>query len=195
MKTSLRAVAVLALALVPLVAADSGRKMVGKPAPELVLQVPGQPQKLLSEYRGKVVALEFIFTTCVHCQHSSQLMAKLQPEYAARGFQTLAVAFNPMAVMLVPDFVKQFHINFPVASTAPETVQDFMGITPEVRLMVPQLYFIDRKGIIRAHTPPEGGDENFMSEKSIRAQIEKLLADPAGGSSASTKSKTKAKAN
>ena len=30
-------------------------------APELAFTLPGQGQKLLSQYRGKVVALEFIF--------------------------------------------------------------------------------------------------------------------------------------
>ena len=42
-------------------------------APELAFNIPGQGQKLLSQYRGKVVALEFILTTCPHCQAASRV--------------------------------------------------------------------------------------------------------------------------
>ena len=45
-------------------------------APELAFTLAGQGDKLLSQYRGKVVALEFILTTCPHCQASSHTMTK-----------------------------------------------------------------------------------------------------------------------
>lgn len=63
-----KAILISALALVPVFAAEVPRK-----APELVVQLPEGGQKLLSDYRGKVVCVEFLFTTCPHCQHSSQV--------------------------------------------------------------------------------------------------------------------------
>ena len=61
----------LFMAAVSLVAADNGSL---RKAPELAFNIPGQGPKLLSQYRGKVVALEFIFTTCPHCQAASKVM-------------------------------------------------------------------------------------------------------------------------
>ena len=40
-----------------------GAAEVPRPSPEFVINLTNGPQKLLSEYRGKVVALEFISTT------------------------------------------------------------------------------------------------------------------------------------
>ncbi|MGH9697599.1 MAG: peroxiredoxin family protein, partial [Bryobacteraceae bacterium] len=61
-------------------------------APELSFTIPSKGPQLLSQYRGKVVALSFIFTNCPHCQAESKVLTKFQQEFAARGLQVLAVA-------------------------------------------------------------------------------------------------------
>src|ERR1700730_17885598 len=73
-------------------------------APEFVLNFPAGEQKLLSNYRGKVVALLFVHTTCPHCQQDSRVFSKLYSEYGSRGFQPIDVAWNDMANILVGDF-------------------------------------------------------------------------------------------
>jgi hypothetical protein len=132
---------------------------------------------LLSQHRGKVVALEFLLTTCPHCQTCSSLMNKLYQEYGARGFQPLGVAFNPMAGMLVPDYVKSLGLTFPVGWSERDPVQNYLQHPAMERMMVPQLVFIDRKGMIRAQF---SGDSEFFKdeEKNMRAQIEALLKEP-----------------
>ncbi|HUS08713.1 MAG TPA: TlpA disulfide reductase family protein, partial [Bryobacteraceae bacterium] len=71
----------LAAVLLPLDAAEVPRK-----SPDFAIQLPGGKQVQLSQYRGKVVALEFLYTTCPHCQAASRLMTKLHAEYGPRGF-------------------------------------------------------------------------------------------------------------
>jgi cytochrome oxidase Cu insertion factor (SCO1/SenC/PrrC family) len=167
-------------------------------APELAFKIPGQGDKLLSQYRGKVVALELIFTTCPHCQHASELMTKLQREYGPRGFQSLDVAFNDNADLKVDDFVRDFHVGFPVGWTDRDSVLGFLGLSVVDRFVVPQLQLIDRKGIVHYATPPNGvgaeaaNYENAMKEETIRQRIEELLA--IGASSSSHKPVASAKA-
>lgn len=151
---------------------------VPRPAGEYVIPLPDGTQKLLSSYRGKVVCLEFVFTTCPHCQHASQVMSKLYTEYGARGFQPLAVAFNDMAKMLVPDFVKDFSVNYPVGYTERDQVLNYLGISVLERFVVPQMVWIDRKGQIRAQTPALG-DEKMLGEPYWRDMLETLLKEPA----------------
>src|SRR5581483_11857030 len=86
-------------------------------APELAYTVPGQGEKLLSQYRGKVVALEFILTTCPHCQAAARLMTTLQQEYGPRGFQALDIAINTTDEQVVEAFVRNFQVGFPVGYT------------------------------------------------------------------------------
>jgi peroxiredoxin len=147
-----------------------------RPAPELTIKLPGGSNLQLSQYRGKVVALEFLLTTCPHCQRSSKALNKLQQEYAARGFQVLGVAINPMSNMLVPDYVKQFQLTFPVGYDVPETANNFLQIPVMYRMLMPQVAFIDRNGTIRAQY--SGDDPFFQNEDAnMRAKIEELLKE------------------
>jgi peroxiredoxin len=154
---------------------------VPRPAPEFVIQMPKASQILLSQYRGKVVCLEFLFTTCVHCQHASQLLSKLQSEYGSRGFQALGAAFNEMAAMLVPDFIRDYKINYPVGFSPREPIINFLQVNANTALHVPQLVFIDKKGVIRHQSLPQNDSVTHL-ESNMRKMIEQLLAEPAPSS-------------
>ncbi len=152
-------------------------------APELAFTLPEQGERLLSQYRGKVVALEFILTTCPHCQMAAHLMTKLQADYGSRGFQALDLAINGLddgrsaknADALVQVFSNTYQAGFPVGWIPREQMMSFLQIKPTQRSVVPQLVLIDRKGVIHYQEPPEG-DENFMQEATIRQRIEELLS-------------------
>jgi thiol-disulfide isomerase/thioredoxin len=162
-------------------------------APELAFTVPGQGQKLLSQYRGKVVALEFIFTTCPHCQAASHVMTKYQQQYGPRGFQALDVAVNENADLLVENFVKEYQVGFPVGFTPREQMISFMGFS-DGRFVVPQLVLIDRKGMIHYKTPAlENEDwDKLMKEDNIRQHIEELLGSDSSAKSAPSASSSRA---
>ncbi|MDQ2949951.1 MAG: TlpA family protein disulfide reductase [Acidobacteriota bacterium] len=146
-------------------------------SPEFQLNFVGGEQKLLSSYRGKVVMIEFLHTTCPHCQHASQVFSKLYTEFGSRGFQPLGVAWNDMANMLVPDFIKANHVNYPVAFATREAVMDYLMMSPVVRSVVPQIVWIDRKGMIRSQTPAIGDDAKLLTEKYWREMIETLTSE------------------
>jgi thiol-disulfide isomerase/thioredoxin len=146
-------------------------------APELSFTIPGKGPQLLSQYRGKVVALSFIFTTCPHCQAESKVLTKFQQEFGARGLQVLDVAVNPNADLLVENFSKDYQVGFPVGWVPQDQMVAFMGFS-SARFVVPQLVLIDRKGMIHYQTPALE-DENWdklMKEEAIHQHIEELLS-------------------
>jgi peroxiredoxin len=170
--TSLALVVISASALVFGDAFENIRK-----APELNFDLPGKGAQQLSQYKGKVVALEFIYTTCPHCQAASHVMTKLQSEYGARGLQVIDVAINPNADLLVENFAKDYQVNFPVGWATQAQMQAFMGFA-DARYVVPQLVLIDRKGMIHYQTPATSNDDwsKLMNEQSIRQHLEQLLS-------------------
>ena len=145
-------------------------------APELTVVEPSGKQTLLSSYRGKVVLLAFVFTTCPHCQAECGVMNKLQAEFGPKGFQALAVAFNDNAGMLVNAFVENLKTTFPVGYAARQTVTDYLQLddTGKVIWNVPQMVLIDRKGMIVAQSGPKGSEE-LQEENSLRKKITDLL--------------------
>lgn len=155
------------------VAADVPRK-----SPEFAAQLPGGGQMLLSSYRGKVVCIEFLSTTCPHCQATTRFMNKLQEEYGSKGFQPLGVAFNEANAQMVADYIRQFGAKYPIGFATREQVTSYLQLTPEARLSVPQVVFIDRRGVIRGQSGAYM-DSKTSTEENMRQMIETLLNDPA----------------
>lgn len=190
MKKALASLAGFVLAVAPLFAA--GNETVRK-APELAFSIPNQGQKLLSQYRGKVVALEFIFTTCPHCQAATKVMNRLQQEYGPRGLQVIDVAVNQNADLLVENFAKDFQTNFPVGWTPSGEMLSFMGFSMAARYVVPQLVLIDRNGYIHYQTPATEDErwDSLMKEDAIRQHIEELLTQGKNSASRSHTTSTR----
>jgi peroxiredoxin len=155
---------------------------VPRPSPEFAIQMPSGQQELLSKHKGKVVVLEFLLTTCPHCQNSSRILSKLKDEFGAKGFQPLGVAINPEAD--VTDFVRRFNVNFPVGKGTREAAYGYLQhsiMAPS--FYVPQMVFIDRQGVIRAQY---GGGDPFLAsneDANIRGMVEKLLGEDGAASS------------
>jgi len=150
---------------------------VPRPSPDFVIQTTSGKPIQLSQYRGKVVALAFILTTCPHCQKTCGILSKMQDEYGPRGLQVLASATENAAVTNLPGFIERFHPSFPVGYNAHNNVIDYLEHPSMQPLYMPQLVFIDREGTIRAQYR---GEDPFFSgdqEKNIRDQIEALLKE------------------
>ena len=150
-----------------------------RPSPEYAVKLTNGRQVLVSSLRGNVVALMFISTECPHCHKTCELMERLKVEYGQRGFQPLAVAFNEMSMMLVPDFIKRHRLTFPVGWDVRDPVFTYLGRSPMLRTFVPMLVVIDRGGNIRGQYL---GDDKIWAdqEKNVRAALEPLLKEPAG---------------
>jgi peroxiredoxin len=157
------------------------------PAPDFVVNLPDGKPLRLSSLRGKVVVVECLFTTCPHCQDASKTFTSLYKEYGARGFQPVGVAFNeelfaanatPAAV--VNEFVKNFSVAYPIGWTDRSKILEFIGITSFDRFVVPQMVWIDRKGMVRAKTQAAGLDSENRNAAYYRQMIETLTKEPGG---------------
>jgi peroxiredoxin len=152
-------------------AADTAR-----PSPPFTIQRTGAPPLQLSQYRGKVVALAFIYTSCTHCQQLTTELNRIAIDYAARGVQVLECAFNGDAVPAMPEFLQRFTPPFPVGYSTQTAVMSYLQykVADSKPLYVPHMVFLDRAGVIRADY---SGETTFFHDANtnIRAQLEKIL--------------------
>jgi peroxiredoxin len=116
----------------------------GKPAPELELKdVEGRALRL-SDYKGKVVLLNFWATWCAPCRAEMPDLVKWQREYKKRGLQVIGVTHPPEELAEVHEFIKSIEVNYPVALGDERTKAMFdKGET------LPVTVVIDKKGMIR----------------------------------------------
>jgi peroxiredoxin len=125
-----------------------------RPAPEFqIVEATGHTVKL-SSYRGDVVLLAFVVTSCPHCQAASKEFEKLKTEFGPRGFRVAEVAFDENSDVI--GYTKRLGITFPVGRGNRTDVRNFLGIRQDARIGTPQVVLIDRTGMIRAQSAPEG---------------------------------------
>ena len=173
-----------ALAFVALAFAQEVPRPAGKVAIKTVSGSVVSP----SQYPGKVVLLAFMFTTCPHCQHTSQILSGIQDQYGDRGLQILGAFFNDNAAQLIPEFVTKYKPDFPVGYVAREQADVYLQHSVLKPTYVPELVFIDRNGEIRGQF--DGTNDFFKDqETSIRNMVESLLKEPATAKSHSARRK------
>lgn len=168
----MRFFALAALAAFSIKAADLPR-----PAPDFTVNMVDGKSIKLNDYRGKVLVVEVLLTTCSHCQRASQGINKVQRDLGAQGMQSIGVAVNDMAQMLVEDYTKQFNLDFPVGFSTREPVIQLLQHPVMMMMSFPNVLIIDRNGQIRHQFP--GGDKFFENEeKNLRELVVPLLKAP-----------------
>jgi peroxiredoxin len=167
-------IATLILAAGSLWAADIPRQ-----SPDFPIQMAAGKQIKVSDYRGKVLCLAFILTTCPHCQKFTQILEGLYPELAPKGLAVVQAVVNDNPD--VPAFVSQFKVPWPVGTAGVLPAVDYIQWPHNKVPQVPFVVFIDRQGVIRAQFT--GVDEAFFDnqeQQHIREQAEKLLNESGG---------------
>jgi thiol-disulfide isomerase/thioredoxin len=147
-----------------------------RPAGEFVITTPSGPKRL-SSYRGKLVVLNLLLTTCEHCQAATKALSQVQSKYGPQGVQVLGGAFDGNANVNLTKFLNLYSPTFPVGLAEPADVVSFTQLTPAMRPTAPILLFIDRKGQVRSQFV--GSDPIFRGNMAanIGAEIEKYLKE------------------
>jgi cytochrome oxidase Cu insertion factor (SCO1/SenC/PrrC family) len=157
---------------------------VPRPAPKLDFVDANGKHIMLSSYRGKVVVIQFLLTTCPHCQAMSMMLSGMQAMLGPRGFQALGVAYNAMedpkvpAAQTVRDYASKYATDFPVGYDAHEPILAFLGDSVLDRLGFPQVVVVDKKGVIRAQSEPPG-TAALQNEQYLTMLVDGLLKEGA----------------
>jgi len=152
-----------------------GAPKVPRPAPELLIARPGGEQMRLSQYRGKVVMLEILLTTCPHCQRCARTVQQVLGDYKARGVEALGAAINDEARFDLLRFEMASGARFPMGIAVRDKAYAFLEASLTAGpVYFPQLVLIDRQGVIRGQY--SGTDRFFEQEESnLRAMLETIL--------------------
>src|SRR5215471_19664868 len=96
----------------------------------------------LSDYKGKVVLLDFWATWCAPCREEIPHFVEMQQKLGPQGFQVIGISMDDEAKP-VKEFYQQYRINYPLAVGDDKLAQSFGGV-----LGLPVNFLIDREGRI-----------------------------------------------
>lgn len=141
---------------------------VGDKAPAFKLdRLEAKGTKKLSQYRGKVVYLDFWASWCGPCKKSLPLLDDLRKKYKKNGFEVLAINLDEEKGEAL-SFLKKFPVSYP-------TLSDHKGILPDKYQIqgMPTSFLIDRKGrIAMIHTGFKSSDMAII-KKAVLKQLKK----------------------
>lgn len=132
-----------ALVTVAAIAAISSLTLL-RPAPEVRFTALSGDSLLTSELRGKVVHVNFWATYCTSCVQEMPKVVATHQKFAARGYETIAVAVRHDNPHRVAKFVAAHALPFAIALDSSGEVAKQFG---NVRL-TPTSFLIDKQGRI-----------------------------------------------
>jgi peroxiredoxin len=136
----------------------------GVRAPSLTLKSIEGKTVRLSDYRGKVVLINFWATWCPPCRAEMPDLVKLQREYGKDGLQIIGITYQPERRAHVRRFTRGLKVNYPIVLGTRETKAAF---SPDETL--PLTVIIDREGTIR------GTIAGILLPEEFNVQIKPLL--------------------
>jgi peroxiredoxin len=155
---------------------SAGAADIPRPAPDFDIPLTDGRVLKLASYRGKVVLVEFLLTTCPGCQVAARLLSQVQTQYGG-AVAVLGVAINPGAEKEVAGFKLNYATTFPVGVRNNDAANGFLQIPIMSRMLMPQLVIIDKKGVIREQ---HGGEDMAFwtnEERRIHEAVQKYLAE------------------
>jgi peroxiredoxin len=116
-----------------------------KPAPDFMLTDAKGASIKLSDYKGKVVLLNFWATWCGPCKIEIPWFVEFQNKYQDRGLAVLGVSMDEDGWQAVRPFIAAHNMNYRVAIGADQVARLYGGIAS-----LPTTFIIDQEGKIAA---------------------------------------------
>ncbi len=116
---------------------------VGNLAPDFNIKNLGGGSASLSDYRGKVVLVNFWATWCGPCKAEMPSMEALYRSHGRDDFEILAVSIDLGDETPVRSFVEDFGFTFPILLDSQFDVNDLFQVR-----VVPTSIVIDRNGVV-----------------------------------------------
>jgi peroxiredoxin len=135
-----------------------------KKAPDFTLKDAKGERLRLSDYKGKVVLLNFWATWCVPCRTEIPWFVDFEKEFQSRGFTVLGVSMDEDGWKAINPYVAEHKINYPIVLANEEVNELYGGIEA-----LPTTMLIGRDGKVAfLHA-------GLVSRKDYEEEIRQLL--------------------
>lgn len=126
----------------------------------------------LADYRGKVVVLEFMQSTCPHCASFVDILQKAQRKYGDQ-LAILAVG-NPPAdnATTISQYIAGHQITYPVMLDCGQVAFSYVL---KGQIDLPTVYLIDGKGMIAGEYTYSPLTRGFFEGNDLFSEIDRLL--------------------
>ena len=126
-------------------------------------------RSIFSDFRGKVLVLDFYATWCKPCRWSIPHLVGLQKNYEAQGLQVIGLNVGgPDDPAKVPAFAAQYKIQYPLAIPDDDLVMFLLADNDGI----PQTFVFDRQGQLVERFVGFGATTGDRIDKAVEAALQ-----------------------
>ncbi|MBC8468649.1 MAG: TlpA family protein disulfide reductase [Planctomycetes bacterium] len=118
--------------------------IIGKSAPSFTLLDLNGNKVSLSDFKGKVVILDFWATWCPPCVKEIPHFIELYDKYKDQGLAIIGISVDQQGISIVKAFKEKFNINYPILMAERQVVIAYGNIRS-----IPTAFVIDKSGNIQ----------------------------------------------
>jgi peroxiredoxin len=126
----------------------------------------------LYDYRGKVVVLEFMKTTCPHCANFADILGQAQQKYGDRVTMISVVNTNDDNPSSVKQYAVGHKVTYPILFDLGQMAYSYIQ-KPSMDL--PHVYVIDQNGYIRSEYAYGITTRDIFEGHGLSTEIDRVL--------------------
>jgi thiol-disulfide isomerase/thioredoxin len=126
--------------------------------------------------RGKMVIVEFMQTSCPHCQKFTSVLEQAKAKYKDQ-LSVYSIVTNPDSGQQMQKYITDFKLTTPILWDSGQVMASYMKLSPSNPTMsFPHFFLIDRNGNIKNDYGYSPATANvFETTGPLFAEIDKLL--------------------
>jgi peroxiredoxin len=126
------------------------------------------------DYRGKVLLVDIMLTSCPTCNQLADTLVQLQKKYGDK-IAIISVVTLPDTPAEADAFAAKHGITWPIVFDSGQMIASYLQVTPmNPQVHFPHLFVIDGAGMIRNDF--EGTDDQWLSVDGLSGVLDRLLA-------------------
>jgi peroxiredoxin len=129
----------------------------------------------LQDYRGKVLLIDIMTTTCPHCMLLSTTLEQVKARYGEK-VAILSVVLPPDNADTVAKYIATNKITVPIVCDQGQMTVSYFNAKPgQSQINVPHIFLIDKQGMIRNDFQYDDKAKSVFEGPGLFAEIDKLL--------------------
>jgi len=151
-------------------------EMVGRRAPGFSLPDRAYKYHDPQDYRGKVLIIEFMQTTCPHCAAFSKILEEAAGKYAGK-VSILSIVNPPDTPEKVAQYAATNKVSIPILFDCGQIAASYVHWSPGKSggFDIPRVFIIDATGVIRRDLQYNLMTKDIFEGRGLFAELDKAL--------------------